>query len=77
MIFAIADLHFFVYGRAECAFISLECTKVKLLKLNNFELYYFFQRKMSGGPSGSGGSKGATVDSIWEHRDVRFDIPIS
>ena len=26
----------FVYGRAECAFISHECTKVKLLILNNF-----------------------------------------
>ena len=33
----IADLHIFVYGSAECATISLECTKVKLLILNNFE----------------------------------------
>ena len=33
-----ADLHIFVYGRAECATISLECTKVKLLILNNFYL---------------------------------------
>ena len=32
----IADLHIFVYGCAECAYISLECTKVKLLILNNF-----------------------------------------
>ena len=32
----IADLHIFVYGRAECATISLECTKVKLLIWNNF-----------------------------------------
>ena len=36
-----ADLHIFVYGRAGCALrihftISLECTKVKLLILNNF-----------------------------------------
>ena len=30
------DLHIFVYGRAECATVSLECTKVKLLILNNF-----------------------------------------
>ena len=34
----IADLYIFVYGRAECEFISLECTKVKLLILNNFGL---------------------------------------
>ena len=34
----IDDLHIFVYGRAECASISLECTKVKLLIVNNFEL---------------------------------------
>ena len=33
----IADLHIFVYGRAEFSSISLECTKVKLLILNNFE----------------------------------------
>ena len=32
----IADLHIFVHGCAECASISLECTKVKLLVLNNF-----------------------------------------
>ena len=32
-----ADLHIFVYGRAECASISLECTKVKLIMLNNFD----------------------------------------
>ena len=34
----IADLYVFVYGRAECASISLECTKVKLLTLDNIEL---------------------------------------
>ena len=32
----IADLHIYVYGRTECTSISLECTKVKLLILNNF-----------------------------------------
>ena len=32
----IADLHIFVYGRAGCASISLEWTKVKLLILDNF-----------------------------------------
>ena len=32
----IADLHIFAYGLAECASISLECTKVKFLILNNF-----------------------------------------
>ena len=32
----IADLHIFVYGSAECATISLKCTKVKLLMLNNY-----------------------------------------
>ena len=32
----IPDLHIFVYGRAECASISLKCTKVKLSILNNF-----------------------------------------
>ena len=32
----IADLHIFVYGRAECESISLICTKVKLSKINNF-----------------------------------------
>ena len=31
-----SDLDIFVYGSAECAIISLECTKVKLLVLNNF-----------------------------------------
>ena len=31
----IADLHIFVYGRAECASISLECRKVKLFISNN------------------------------------------
>ena len=35
----IADLHIFVYGSAECATTSLECTNVKLLLLilNNFD----------------------------------------
>ena len=33
----IADLHIFVYGRAECSSISLECIKLKLLISNNFE----------------------------------------
>ena len=32
----IADLHIFVYGCAEFSSISLECTKVQLLILNNF-----------------------------------------
>ena len=32
-----ADLHIFVYESAEGASISLECTKVKLLILNNFD----------------------------------------
>ena len=32
----IADLHIFVYESSECASISLECTKVKLLILHNF-----------------------------------------
>ena len=36
----IADLHIFVYVRAECPFISLECTKLKLLILNNFDFPY-------------------------------------
>ena len=35
----IADLHIIVYGRAECASISLKCTNVKLLILNNFAFY--------------------------------------
>ena len=34
----IADQHKFVYGCSECASISLECTKVKLLILNNFAI---------------------------------------
>ena len=38
----IADLHKFVYGRAECASNLLECTKVKLLILDNFGLYNQF-----------------------------------
>ena len=32
-----ADVQIYVYGSAECATISLECTKVKLLILNNFD----------------------------------------
>ena len=36
----IADLHVFIYGRAEFSSISLECTKVKLLILNNFDLKF-------------------------------------
>ena len=32
-----AYIYVFVYGRAECAHISLECTKVKLLILNSFD----------------------------------------
>ena len=35
----IADLHIFVYGRAECFSISLECIKVKIFILNNFGQY--------------------------------------
>ena len=35
----IADLNIFVYGSAECATISLECTKVKLLILNDLEIF--------------------------------------
>ena len=34
----IADLHIFAYGRDKFSSISLECTKVKLLILNNFVL---------------------------------------
>ena len=30
-------IYILVYGRAECASISLECTKVKLLIFNNFD----------------------------------------
>ena len=37
----IADLHIFVYARAECEFISLKCTKVKLSILNNFDSIMF------------------------------------
>ena len=33
----IADLHKFVYGRAECAYILIKSTKVKLSILNNFD----------------------------------------
>ena len=33
----IADLHIFVYARAECESILLKCTKVKLSILNNFD----------------------------------------
>jgi hypothetical protein len=33
----IADLHIFVYARAECMSISLKCIKVKLSILNNFD----------------------------------------
>ena len=36
----IADLHIFVYGSAECATISLKCTKVKILILNIFSLFF-------------------------------------
>ena len=35
----IADLHIFVCGRAEWASISLKCTKVKLIILNNLAFY--------------------------------------
>ena len=35
----IADLNIFVYGSAECATISLEYTKVKILILNNFDYF--------------------------------------
>ena len=39
----ITDPHIFVYGSVECATISLECTKVKPLILNNFGgVYRFF-----------------------------------
>ena len=36
----VTDLHIFVYVRAECASISLECTKMKLLLINNFGSTY-------------------------------------
>ena len=32
----------FVYGRAECASVSLKCTKVKLLILNKFDIYLLY-----------------------------------
>ena len=35
--YLIADLYIFVLGSADCATISLECTKVKLLILDNFD----------------------------------------
>ena len=38
----IADQHIFVNGRTECAYISLECTKVKLLILKDFDLIQSF-----------------------------------
>ena len=38
VILLFADLHIFVYGCAECASISLECTKVKISISNNFDL---------------------------------------
>ena len=44
----IADLHIFVYGRSELSSISLECTKVKLLILNDF---YNNECVMWAGPS--------------------------
>ena len=34
----IADLHIFIYARAECEYISLKCTKVKLSVSNNFDI---------------------------------------
>ena len=40
----IADLHIFVYGHAECASISIKCTKVKLFKLNIFDVTYKHQQ---------------------------------
>ena len=41
----IAYLYIFVYGSAECATISLECTKVKLLILNNFAVNKLLNEK--------------------------------
>ena len=41
----IADLHIFVYGRAECVSISHKCTKVKLSILNNFDFYIKFSQE--------------------------------
>ena len=35
----IADLHVFIYGSAECATTTLECTKVKFLILKNLDIY--------------------------------------
>ena len=42
----IDDPNIFVYGSTECATISLECTKVKLVNvlLNNFE--HSYQKKL-------------------------------
>ena len=40
LLFLIADLHIFVYGRAEFSFISLEGRKVKLSILNNFVIIF-------------------------------------
>ena len=40
----IADLHIFVYGCAEYATISIECTKVKLPIFNSFELNPLYLR---------------------------------
>ena len=37
----ISDLDIFVYGRAECATISLKCTKMKLIILNNSGIQMF------------------------------------
>ena len=41
----IADLYIFVYGRSESTSISLECTKLNLLMLNNFDLDRIFPYK--------------------------------
>ena len=43
----IADLHIFVYGRAEFSCISLECTKVKLSILNDFDLNHLYSGRNS------------------------------
>ena len=34
----IADLYIFIYTRAECEYVSLKCTKVKLSILNHFDI---------------------------------------
>ena len=39
----IADLHIFVFARAECESISLKCTKVELSILINFGLAYMLK----------------------------------